>query len=106
MNTPLHQLGERTPAEVLARIPTAKLLRHCWSASSTWSIASGRRISVVSDAVRTAQLAAGARLKGGRWNSPGKDVLYASDSLALCCLEVLVHLENRGIYSNVLLLLN
>ena len=36
----------------------------------------------------------GARLKGGRWNSPGKDVLYASDSLALCCLEVLVHLRD------------
>ena len=24
----------------------------------------------------------GAWLKGGRWNSPGKNVLYASDSLA------------------------
>jgi RES domain-containing protein len=36
----------------------------------------------------------GARLRGGRWNSPGKDVLYASDSLALCCLEVLVHLRD------------
>jgi RES domain-containing protein len=39
----------------------------------------------------------GARLKGGRWNSPGKDVLYASDSLALCCLEVLVHLRDTRV---------
>jgi RES domain-containing protein len=40
------------------------------------------------------QDATGARLRGGRWNSPGKDALYASDSLALCCLEVLVHLRD------------
>ncbi len=33
-------------------------------------------------------------LKGGRWNSPGEEVLYASDGLALCCLEVLVHLRD------------
>ena len=36
----------------------------------------------------------GARLRGGRWSSPGQDILYASDSLALCCLEVLVHIRD------------
>ncbi|MES2913799.1 MAG: RES family NAD+ phosphorylase [Pseudomonadota bacterium] len=34
----------------------------------------------------------GARLWGGRWNSVGEPVVYASDSLALAALEVLVHL--------------
>src|SRR5262249_23266583 len=36
----------------------------------------------------------GARLHGGRWNSPGYDVLYASSTLALACLEVLVHIRD------------
>ncbi len=35
----------------------------------------------------------GARRFGGRWNSPGTRVAYASDSVALAVLEVLVHLE-------------
>lgn len=34
---------------------------------------------------------AGARLLGGRWNSPGRDAIYASPSFALAVLEVLVH---------------
>src|SRR6478672_2629217 len=33
----------------------------------------------------------GARLAGGRWNSPGKNVVYASSTLALAALEALVH---------------
>ena len=33
----------------------------------------------------------GARLHGGRWNSPGIPVVYTSDSLALAVLETLVH---------------
>lgn len=40
------------------------------------------------------QDATGSRLIGGRWNSSGKAVLYASDTLALCCLEILVHLRD------------
>jgi len=36
----------------------------------------------------------GARLYGGRWNSPGVSVVYTSDSLALCCLEVFVNLPS------------
>ncbi len=41
----------------------------------------------------------GARLVGGRWNSPGNAVVYVSDSLALAALEVLVNLlpqQRRG----------
>jgi RES domain-containing protein len=36
----------------------------------------------------------GARLYGGRWNSPGLAVVYTSSSLSLATLEVLVHLED------------
>ena len=35
----------------------------------------------------------GARLVGGRWNSPGRAALYLADSPALAVLEVLVHLD-------------
>ena len=35
--------------------------------------------------------ATGAALHGGRWNSPGIPVLYASSTLSLACLEILVH---------------
>lgn len=33
----------------------------------------------------------GPLLNGGRWNSPGKSVIYAGDCLATCLLEILVH---------------
>jgi RES domain-containing protein len=35
----------------------------------------------------------GARLYGGRWNSPGVPAIYTADSRALAVLEVLVHLD-------------
>jgi RES domain-containing protein len=35
----------------------------------------------------------GARLFGGRWNSPGRPVVYLADHPALAVLEVLVHLD-------------
>lgn len=35
----------------------------------------------------------GARLYGGRWNPPGTALVYASSSLALAQLELLVHLD-------------
>jgi RES domain-containing protein len=35
----------------------------------------------------------GARLYGGRWNSPGVNVAYTSTSLALAAVETFVHLE-------------
>lgn len=34
----------------------------------------------------------GARLVGGRWNSPGRPMVYCAGSVALATLEVLVHL--------------
>ncbi|MCX6226353.1 MAG: RES family NAD+ phosphorylase [Bacteroidia bacterium] len=33
----------------------------------------------------------GARVAGGRWNSPGVAMLYTSDSRALCTAEIAVH---------------
>jgi RES domain-containing protein len=36
----------------------------------------------------------GARLFGGRWNSPGHAVVYTAQSQALAALELLVHLES------------
>src|SRR5882672_3604599 len=35
----------------------------------------------------------GAYLKGGRWNSPGRRIIYAAESYAGALLEVLVHLN-------------
>jgi RES domain-containing protein len=39
----------------------------------------------------------GSRLHGGCWNSPGVEVLYASSTLALACLEILVHIRDIGL---------
>jgi len=36
----------------------------------------------------------GARLYGGRWNSPGVPVVYLAESLSLAALEILVHLQS------------
>jgi RES domain-containing protein len=35
----------------------------------------------------------GARLYGGRWNSPGRPMVYGAESAALAVLEVRVHLD-------------
>lgn len=35
----------------------------------------------------------GARLYGGRWNKRGSKMVYFSESLSLCVLEILVHLD-------------
>jgi RES domain-containing protein len=44
----------------------------------------------------------GARLYGGRWNSPGRPVVYTAGSLALAALEVLVHIQSRKALTNYL----
>lgn len=49
----------------------------------------------IGDARRAIYDGSGAFLHGGRWNSPGRRVIYAGDSLALAMLEVLVH-TNTG----------
>lgn len=43
---------------------------------------------------RTALAGEGARLYGGRWNSPGTSIVYAAQSQSLALLEMLVHLES------------
>jgi len=48
-----------------------------------WRLASGRYDPLSGE---------GARVVGGRWNSPGHQVVYASESLALCVVEALVHI--------------
>jgi RES domain-containing protein len=35
----------------------------------------------------------GARLYGGRWNTPGRPLIYAAETAALTVLEVRVHLD-------------
>ena len=42
----------------------------------------------------------GARLYGGRWNSVSVRVAYASESIALACLEVLVGLQRSGVLTS------
>ena len=37
----------------------------------------------------------GARKVGGRWNSPGRAVVYMAQSVALAVLENLVHMSRR-----------
>lgn len=39
----------------------------------------------------------GARLYGGRWNSPGSAAVYLADSRALAALEVLVHAQREAL---------
>lgn len=39
----------------------------------------------------------GARIHGGRWNSKGRAVVYASESVSLAVLEQLVHVEDPAV---------
>lgn len=39
----------------------------------------------------------GARLYGGRWNSPGIRMVYLAESVALATLEILVHVQDASI---------
>lgn len=38
----------------------------------------------------------GARLTGGRWNSPGRPVVYTSTGMSLAVLETVVHLKSSS----------
>ena len=46
----------------------------------------------------------GARIEGGRWNSPGTAAVYASQSAAVAALEMLVHLGRGSILSAYVLI--
>jgi RES domain-containing protein len=46
---------------------------------------------------RTAFSGEGARLYGGRWNSPGVPMVYVAESQSLAVLEVLVHLDSPAL---------
>jgi RES domain-containing protein len=46
----------------------------------------------------------GARIEGGRWNSPGTAVVYTSQSAALAALELLVHLGHGPILAAYVLI--
>jgi RES domain-containing protein len=39
----------------------------------------------------------GARLYGGRWNSPGVPMVYTAGSVSLATLELLVHLDTTSV---------
>lgn len=56
-----------------------------------WRIATDTRDYTADDAT-----GAGAKITGGRWNDPGTPVVYLAGSIALACLETLVHL-NAGL---------
>lgn len=57
---------------------------------TAWRLAKSRHAGTAFDGE-------GARLHGGRWNSPGTRVAYASDSIALAALEVLAHLQSTAV---------
>lgn len=42
----------------------------------------------------------GAEHAGGRWNRPGRPVVYAASSIALACLETIVHVHASGLPLN------
>ncbi len=44
----------------------------------------------------------GARLYGGRWNSTGRSLVYASEHLSLAVLEYLVHVEPDNLPNNLI----
>jgi len=62
-------------------------------------VATGWRI-VKSRRTRSAFDGEGARLYGGRWNSPSTRMVYVAGSVSLAVLEVLVHLGDVGVLSS------
>lgn len=43
---------------------------------------------------------AGAKATGGRWNETGVSIVYASETRALACLEMMIHLNAGGLPFN------
>jgi RES domain-containing protein len=52
--------------------------------------------------IKAAFTGEGARLFGGRWNSPGRAVIYTAQSQALAALELLVHLDSEKLLRHYL----
>ncbi|MBF7996167.1 RES family NAD+ phosphorylase [Rahnella laticis] len=52
----------------------------------------------------TAWTGAGAQIYGGRWNPPGRPVVYLTTSISLAILEILVHLQNSMLMRSYTLL--
>jgi len=46
----------------------------------------------------------GARLYGGRWNSPGHALVYTAENVSLAALELLVHLQESALLASYSLL--
>src|SRR5690606_24967627 len=63
-------------------------LRMSDSVVTVWRIASDTPTYTADD-----MQGEGARITGGRWNKPGSAVVYSAGSIALACLESVVHLE-------------
>jgi len=53
---------------------------------TSWRIVKARRVATAFDGQ-------GARLRGGRWNSPGIAIIYTAQSAALAALETMVRLD-------------
>ncbi len=62
-----------------------------------WRITQHRHVS-------TAFNGEGARLYGGRWNSPGVPMVYLAQSQSLAVLEVLVHLDTPALLGKYVLI--
>jgi RES domain-containing protein len=61
-----------------------------------WRIVKSRHASTAFDGE-------GARLYGGRWNSPGTRMVYTSSTISLAILEILVHLQEASLLLLLLL---
>jgi RES domain-containing protein len=57
---------------------------------TAWRIVKARRVAGAFNGE-------GARVEGGRWNSPGTPIVYTSQSAALAALEMLVHLGRASV---------
>lgn len=65
------------------------------SAQTVW------RIAVDAPLYKADELSGeGAKKSGGRWNKKGTPVVYTSESIALACLETLVHINAQGLPLN------
>lgn len=63
---------------------------------SAWRIVKARHAAA-------AFTGAGAKLSGGRWNSPGVPMIYAAGSASLAMLEMLVHLQSQELLNRYVL---